>query len=184
MPDFQSWMEVFGANSVVLQDDYKPKEATDPPVKYQLDEEMIPPNMIDIDDQRVRNIKQTLNQYLPDDNSIITSEEYHLGGVLRIKPVVYKNKLQFGFRNVTNQFLPQPSQYGLVSYKPQGNFQFWLNFSDFETKLTVEIVEAARNPQRMIEVKPPEPTPEEIAAKEEAAKAAAAAAAKNKKGPV
>lgn len=34
----------------------------------------------------------------------------------------------------------------------------------------------------MIEVKPPEPTPEEIAAKEEAAKAAAAAAAKAPKG--
>lgn len=42
-----------------------------------------------------------------------------------------------------------------------------------------------RNKQRLIEVKPPEPTEEELAAKEEAAKAAAAAAAKNKgKAPV
>ena len=70
---------------------------------------------------------------------------------------------------------------GLVSYKSVGNHQFWLNFQDKESKLTVETVEATRNKREMIEVKPPEPTPEELAAREEAAKAAAAAAAKNPK---
>jgi hypothetical protein len=57
-----------------------------------------------------------------------------------------------------------------------------LNFKDKETKLLIETVEASRNPQKLVEIKPPEPTAEEIAAKEEAAKAAAAAAAKAKKG--
>lgn len=46
----------------------------------------------------------------------------------------------------------------------------------------VESVEATRNARELIEIKPPEPSAEEIAAKEEAAKAAAAAATKNKKG--
>lgn len=65
-----------------------------------------------------------------------------------------------------------------MSYKPLGDNQFWLNFSDGETRMLIENVEATRNKQRMIEILPPEPTAEEIAAKEEAAKAAAAAAGK------
>ena len=49
--------------------------------------------------------------------------------------------------------------------------------------MLIETVKAERNPQKLVEVKPPTPTAEEIAAKEEAAKAAAAAAAKkNPKG--
>ena len=78
--------------------------------------------------------------------------------------------------------MPTPEAFGLVSYKETGSQQLWLNFSDKETKLCVDTVEAARNKRQMVEIKPPEPTPEEIAAREEAAKAAAAAAAKGKKG--
>jgi len=48
-----------------------------------LDEEMVPNQMLDVDDMRVKNIKQTLNQFFPDDNSIMTSEEYEIGGVKR-----------------------------------------------------------------------------------------------------
>lgn len=46
----------------------------------------------------------------------------------------------------------------------------------------METVQACRNKQKMVEVKPPTPTAEELAAKEEAAKAAAAAAKKGGKG--
>jgi len=46
----------------------------------------------------------------------------------------------------------------------------------------VETVEAARNTRELIEVKPPEPSAEELAAREEAAKQAAAAQAKPKRG--
>ena len=64
----------------------------------------------------------------------------------------------------------QPEQVGLVSYQPIGKQQFWLNFSDNESKMLIEPVQAIRNKRRMIEVLPPEPTAEEIAAKEEAAR--------------
>lgn len=47
--------------------------------------------------------------------------------------------------------------------------------------MMIEAVRAERNKQKVIEIKPPEPTPEEIAAREEALKAAQAAAAKNAK---
>jgi len=48
--------------------------------------------------------------------------------------------------------------------------------------MLIETVEAVRNKRGLVEVKPPEPTAEEIAAKEAEKAAAAAAAAKNKKG--
>jgi len=174
VPNFQSWIEFFGGNSVIQQLEYKPKDPSDPPVKYILDEEMVPPQMLDVDDNRVKNIKQTLNQFFPDDNSIMTSEEYEIGGDKKTRAYVYKDKLEFGLReNYKEGFQPSQEQHGLVSYKSVGDHQFWLNFSDHETKLMVETLEANRNPQKMIEIKPPEPTPEEIAAKEEAQKAAA-----------
>lgn len=82
-----------------------------------------------------------------------------------------------------DKYCTLPEQTGLVSYQNVGDRQFWLNFADRDSKLLVETVEARKNKQKLIEVKPAEPTPEEIAAKEEAAKAAAAAA-KGKKGAV
>lgn len=108
VPCFQNWIEFFGSNSMVHQSDYEPKDPSDAPVKYTLDEEQVPTQMLDVDDLRVQNIKQTLNQYFPDDNSIITSEEYSIGGQNRVKPIVYKDQLQFGLREVTNEFLPVP----------------------------------------------------------------------------
>jgi hypothetical protein len=44
-------------------------------------------------------------------------------------------------------------------------------------------VQKKRNPQKLIRIDPPKPTPEEIAAREEAIKQAQAAAAKNKGKP-
>lgn len=71
---------------------------------------------------------------------------------------------------------------GLVKYVASGENQFWLNFSDKETKLLVEPVEVSRNQREMIEVPPPPKTEEELKAEEEAKAAAAAAAAKAKPG--
>jgi len=60
LPDFQNWIEFFGHNSVIQHEDYEPKDPSDPPVKFTLDEE-IPAQMLDIDDLRVKSINQTLN---------------------------------------------------------------------------------------------------------------------------
>ena len=70
--------------------------------------------------------------------------------------------------------LPQADQKGLFSIKPVGSNQFWLNFSDKESKLLVETVEIQRNQREMLEVAPPEKTEEELKAEQEAAAAAAA----------
>lgn len=84
--------------------------------------------MLDIDDHRVQSVAQTLSQCFPDDNSVMTSEEYELGGIKRTKSIVYKDGFTFGLRTVQNGgHLAVPEQHGLVSYKPVGEHQFWLN---------------------------------------------------------
>lgn len=55
--------------------------------------------------------------------------------------------------------------------KRDGNLEFWLNFEN-DTKLLVEKVKVEKNPQKLIRIDPPKPTPEEIAAREEAIKQA------------
>lgn len=98
--------------------------------------------MLDVDDQKIQNIEQTLRQYFPDDNSIINSEEFLIGGERRRKSIVYKDKYTFGLRQVdtANPKIGQPEQNGLVSYKQVGNHEFWLNFSDHESKMLIESV--------------------------------------------
>jgi len=141
--------------------------------------------MIDIDEARIQNLETILSQWFPDDNSIMNCETYEIGGVKYKKSVVYKDKYSFGICQINkDSYLKAQKQHGLVSYHPIGEQQLWLNFSDNDTKLIIETIKAERNKQEMIEILPPQPTPEEIAAKEEAARAAAAAAAKGKKGGV
>ena len=85
--------------------------------------------MLDIDDHRVQTVGQVLSQFFPDDNSIITSEEWEIGGIKRTKSIVYKDGFTFGLRTVPEGgHLPAPKLLGLVSYKPVGAHQFWLNF--------------------------------------------------------
>ena len=73
------------------------------------------------------------------------------------------------------EHLPKAEQKGLFSMKSVGSNQFWLNFSDKETKLLVETIEIQRNQREMVEVAPPEKSEEELRAEQEAAAAAAAA---------
>ena len=118
-------------------------------------------------------MNQTVNQFLPDDNSIMNCETFEVGGQTYKRSYVNKDKYTFGISDVQpNNYLPQHEQFGLVSYKQSGTKEFWLNFSDYESKMTIETVRAERNKQKVVEIVPPEPTPEEIAEKEEALKAA------------
>lgn len=52
-----------------------------------------------------------------------------------------------------------------------GTTDLWLRFEN-DTKVLIEAVQKQRNPQKMIRIDPPKPTPEEIAAREEAIKQA------------
>ena len=56
--------------------------------------------MIDIDNSRIQSIKRNLIQYFPDDNSIMTVEEWEVGGVQRSKNIIYKDGFTFGFSQV------------------------------------------------------------------------------------
>jgi hypothetical protein len=62
MPDFQTWIEFFGQNNVIQHSEYEPKDPSDPPIKFTLDEEMIPYQMLDIDDHRINFLRQALSQ--------------------------------------------------------------------------------------------------------------------------
>lgn len=111
----------------------------------------------------------------------MTSEEYEIGGVQRTKSVAIKDNQTFGFHMDNTDHLPKAQQKGLFSMKSVGSHQFWLNFSDKESKLLVETVEIQRNQREMVEILPPEKTEEELKAEAEAAAAAAAAAKGAKK---
>ena len=74
---------------------------------------------------------------------------------------------------------------GLVSYKQDGDSEFWLNFEN-GTKLGVEQVVMKRNQYKTIRIDPAPPTAEELAAKEMLIKQkqeATAKAAKQNKPP-
>lgn len=53
--------------------------------------------MYDIDFNCIQNINHTVQQFLPDDNSIVNSETYEVGGNKYKRSVVYKDKITFGF---------------------------------------------------------------------------------------
>jgi hypothetical protein len=120
----------------------------------------------------------------PDDNSVIRVDHFAVGGQQFSKSVVVKDNLRFGLR----QRQPEKAahtEFGLVRQVPVGDSEFYLHFEN-GTKLGLEQIQMQRNPQRMIEVPPPEPTPEEIAYKLEQQKKyneAAAKAAKTNKPP-
>jgi hypothetical protein len=58
---------------------------------------MLPENLLDIDSAKIQQIIQGQAQYLPDDNSVMTSEEYEIGGSKKKKTIVYKDDVTFGF---------------------------------------------------------------------------------------
>lgn len=101
-------------------------------MKYTMDQTMMPEVMLDIDEAKIQNIEQSVKQFFPDDNSIMNSEDFSLGGESWRRSVIYKDNITFGITSKPEgaRFIGQPEQEGLVSYQPIGKHQFWLNFSD------------------------------------------------------
>lgn len=151
-------------------------------MKYQLDDEMIPDSLIDIDDLKVSNVQEHSQMFFPYDGSLIKVDACSVAGLDFRKSLVIKDNLAFGLRRATETQQEGPEEHGLVSYKKVGTTDLWLRFEN-DTKVLVESVQKVRNPQKMIRIDPPKPTAEEIAAREEAIKQAQAAAAKNKGKP-
>jgi hypothetical protein len=56
MPDFENWVNFFSENVVVTADQQGAPQNEGQPVRYQMDEEMIPETLLDIDDRKVSNI--------------------------------------------------------------------------------------------------------------------------------
>ena len=79
---------------------------TDAAQRLVLAQDMLPASLLDIDPERVANISQNLNQYFPDDNSILTSEEYAVGGVKRTKSLAIKDRVTCGFHVGNTAHLP------------------------------------------------------------------------------
>lgn len=68
---------------------------------------MLPASLLDIDQEIIGTVSQNLNQYFPDDNSILTSEEYEIGGVKRTKSIAIKDDQTFGFHMGNPAHLPK-----------------------------------------------------------------------------
>ena len=182
MPDFENWIKYFSEDMVVESQGGINLEGQ--PLKYQMDEEMIPDTLIDIDDLKVQNIQERSQMLYPYDGSVMKVDTCSVGGKDFKKSIITKDKLAFGLRRATDQEYSKPEEQlnGLISYKKVGRTDFWLRFEN-DTKVLVESVQKQRNPQRLVRIDPPKPTAEEIAAREEALKQAQAAAAKNKGKP-
>lgn len=182
MPDFENWIKYFSEDLVVQTEGASNAEGQ--PLKYQLDDELIPEQLIDIDDIKVQSIQERSQMLYPKDGSVIKVDTCSVGGNSFKKSIITKDKLAFGLRRATDlAYTPeQEILNGLISYKKIGTTDFWLRFEN-DTKVLVEAVQKKRNPQKMIRIDPPKPTAEEIAAREEAIKQAQAAAAKNKGKP-
>jgi hypothetical protein len=185
MPDFENWVNFFSENVVVEAQQGAPL-VEGHPVRYQMDEEMIPETLLDIDDQKVSNIQESSQMFYPYDGSVMKVDSCSAGGLEFNKSIVLKDNIAFGLRKACDRHYDAPAspveEFGLVSYKKVGDTDFWLRFEN-DTKVLVESVQVQRNPQKLIRIDPPKPTAEEIAAREEAIKQAQAAAAKNKGKP-
>lgn len=113
---------------------------------------------------------------------MIRVDHFSVGGKKFSKSLVIKDNFKFGLRQKdaskeeesdrpSNEELnrkrlageldedPDTVENGLVSYKPAGDTEFWLHFEN-GTRLGVEQVVLRRNPQQLIRIDPPPPTPE------------------------
>ena len=145
-------------------------------MKYSLDEEMMPENMLNIEDDKIQSIQENSASLFPDDNSIMRVDHFTVGGNFFSKSIVQKDNFKFGLRQ--KEPCEEPEQEaddsaneddtdnGLVAYKPTGDSEFWLHFEN-GTKLSVEQVKLKRNPQKTIRIDPKPFTAEELVAKEE-----------------
>ena len=63
-----------------------------------MDEEMIPDQMLDIDDLKIQNIEEKSKLFYPRDGSIMKVDTYTSNGQTTKKSVVFKDNLTFGLR--------------------------------------------------------------------------------------
>ena len=73
------------------------------PVKYQLDEEMIPDSLIDIDDLKVSNIQESSQMFYPSDGSVMKVDHCSVGGLEFKKSIIIKDNLAFGLRRAADR---------------------------------------------------------------------------------
>ena len=71
MPDFENWVNFFSENVVVPADQQGVPQIDGQPVRYQMDEEMIPETLLDIDDRKVSNIQESSQMFYPYDGSVM-----------------------------------------------------------------------------------------------------------------
>jgi hypothetical protein len=109
----------------------------------------------------------------PFDGSVMKVDAISVGGQDFKKSIVLKDNIAFGLRRATDRpyegNTAPVEEHGLVAYKKVGKTDMWLRFEN-DTKVLIEAVQKKRNPQKLIRIDPPKPTPEEIAAREEAIK--------------
>jgi len=63
-------------------------------------EENIPRQLLNVDDGKIGNVREDSQLFYPDDNSIMRSDTWQVGGVSSKKSIIYKDNLTFGLRNV------------------------------------------------------------------------------------
>jgi hypothetical protein len=100
MPDFENWLKYFADDMVVEAQGTQKVEGH--PVKYQLDEEMVPEALIDIDDLKVSNISENSQMFYPYDGSVMKVDSCSVGGNDFKKSIITKDNLTFGLRRATD----------------------------------------------------------------------------------
>lgn len=109
MPDFQNWVEYFAEEIVFEQEVAVPVKEDEPAekdakqdkrakekgqqeenpehtaltvniMKYQMDEDLLPERMLDIEDDKVQNISEKSGLMYPDDNSVMRVDHFTVGG--------------------------------------------------------------------------------------------------------
>jgi hypothetical protein len=116
-------------------------------MKYSLNEEMMPENLLNIEDDKIQSIQENSASLFPDDNSIMRVDHFTVG--------VQKDNFKFGLRQkepndeqekeADDSSNEDDTENGLVAYKATGDSEFWLHFEN-GTKLSVEQVKLRRNP--------------------------------------
>ena len=116
-------------------------KAAGQPVKYQMDEEMTPDTLLEIDAQKVSSIQEVSQMVYPFDGSVIKVDHCAVGGSEFKKSLIIKDNLAFGLRKAVDRGYesgaPQGEEYGLVYYKKVGDTDFWMRFEN-DTKVLVE----------------------------------------------
>ena len=67
-------------------------------MKYQMDEDLLPERMLDVEDDKVQNISEKSGLMYPDDNSIMRVDHFTVAGKKFSKSLIIKDNLRFGLR--------------------------------------------------------------------------------------